>query len=223
MAGSDSSTLTTGSGSFANGKKPSPTAAIKSRSSACRTPAPASAWSWPRRPCCSTAPGPSAATSAASSTSRIAKRPKTPYCASEARLQGILDNTPAMIYVKDLDGRFLLVNRRCEEVFRLSTSRFNGSSPRDLFPTAVADQWLATDRTVIETDRPIQVEESLPQADGTQTYLTVKFPIHDAAGAPRRSAESRRISASRSRSARHSKPSRKCCATRSSCRSRNDN
>ncbi len=102
--------------------------------------------------------------------------------ASEARLQGILDNTPSMVYLKDLEGRFLLVNRRCEEVFRRPGSAFIGRHPSDLLPAEIAEQWLANDRAVMETGRPIQAEESVPHADGTQTYLTVKFPIHDASG-----------------------------------------
>ena len=37
--------------------------------------------------------------------------------ASEERLQAIIDNSPALIIVKDLQHRYLLVNRRWEELF----------------------------------------------------------------------------------------------------------
>ena len=39
---------------------------------------------------------------------------------SQQLLQAIVDNSQAVLYVKDLDGRYLLVNRRFEEIFRLA-------------------------------------------------------------------------------------------------------
>ena len=102
--------------------------------------------------------------------------------ASEARLQGILDNTTAVIYLKDLEGRYLLVNRRWMELFGMRDSDVAGRTAQELYPKDVAATLLANDRTVIETGEPLEVEETVPQADGLHTYITVKFPIRDAAG-----------------------------------------
>ncbi|MBI3837865.1 MAG: PAS domain-containing protein [Planctomycetia bacterium] len=99
--------------------------------------------------------------------------------ASEARLHGILDNTTALVYLKDLEGRHLVVNRRCEELFKM---RFVGQTVHDLFPRDIAEQWEAHDRTVVQTGNPIQVEEKVPHDDGLHTYIVVKFPIKDING-----------------------------------------
>jgi GAF domain-containing protein len=63
------------------------------------------------------------------------KRAELARVESEQRLQAILDNSAAVIFVKDLQGRYLLVNRRYEEVFHItkrtwSVVRITTSSPR---------------------------------------------------------------------------------------------
>jgi PAS domain-containing protein len=52
---------------------------------------------------------------------------------SEERLQAILDNSPAVIYMKDTEGRFLSVNRQFESLFRLSKAEIIGKRNGDLF------------------------------------------------------------------------------------------
>jgi PAS domain S-box-containing protein len=102
---------------------------------------------------------------------------------SEARLQGILDNTTALIHLKDLDSRYLLVNRRWEQLFDIKREQFVGRTARDFFPSEIAAAWEINDRKVIETCQPIRVEEIAPHKDRNHTYLAVKFPIKDARGA----------------------------------------
>ena len=103
--------------------------------------------------------------------------------ASEARLQGILGNSPALIYLKDLQGRFLLINRCCEEMWNTTSEQIRGQLPESLFPAEVVAVWRANDSVVIASGHAVQVEESVPLDDGTQTFLTAKFPIYDASGA----------------------------------------
>ena len=103
---------------------------------------------------------------------------------SEARLQGILDNTTALIYLKDLQSRHLVVNQRCEEVFHVKTEQFVGRTASELFSKdrKITREWEAHDRQVIETGQPIRVEESVLHDDGLHTYIAVKFPIKDPQG-----------------------------------------
>lgn len=96
------------------------------------------------------------------------------------RFQAIMDNTLAIIYVKDLQGRFLLVNKRFEE---LSThGPVIGKSDVDLFPAEVVAQIQANDQKVRDTRKPFEFEEIVPQSDGLHTYVAVKFPIFDQTG-----------------------------------------
>ena len=50
---------------------------------------------------------------------------------SEERLQSILDNSPAVIYVKDASGRYLLVNRRYETLFHATRAAIIGKTDYD--------------------------------------------------------------------------------------------
>ena len=100
--------------------------------------------------------------------------------ASEKRLQAILDNTSAVIYLKDLQGRFLMVNRRFEELS--SQRQVVGKTDADLFPRHVGEVIQANDRQVMDAGKPMEFEELVPLSDGLHTYIAVKFPIFDATG-----------------------------------------
>ncbi len=41
---------------------------------------------------------------------------------SEAHLKAIVDNTPDIIFMKNLEGRYLLINKKCEEVLGLNSA-----------------------------------------------------------------------------------------------------
>jgi PAS domain S-box-containing protein len=101
---------------------------------------------------------------------------------SEERLWGILDNTSAVVYLKDIEGRFILVNRRFEELFHLQRGQTAGKTDHHLFPKAMADAFRANDLRVINAGAPIEMEEVAPLDDGLHTYISVKFPIKDEHG-----------------------------------------
>ncbi|MBI4642161.1 MAG: PAS domain S-box protein, partial [Deltaproteobacteria bacterium] len=94
-------------------------------------------------------------------------------------IASILKYTPAVIYIKDRDGRYTLINPRFEKLFGLSQEEVRGKTDYDIFPKETADQLKANDSKVLATKVCQQVEEQIPQADGLHTYLSVKFPIYD--------------------------------------------
>lgn len=100
---------------------------------------------------------------------------------SERRLQAILDNTAAVIFLKDLEGRYLLVNRRHEQLFHTSLSRVVGRTDYEIFP-AEAEQFRSHDRAVLEAGRPLTIEETVRQEDGVHTYVALKFPLQEPDG-----------------------------------------
>lgn len=102
---------------------------------------------------------------------------------NESRLQAILDNTTAMVFMRDLQGRYLLVNRRWEELFDLPLAKVVGRKPHELLEAGLADRFIAQDQQVAETAQAVRIEETIPEADGIHTYVTAKFPIFDGAGA----------------------------------------
>lgn len=99
---------------------------------------------------------------------------------SQRLLQGIIDNSSAMIFVKDLQGRFLLVNRRCRELFHIVP----GLTVYDLFPKERADVFHASDQMAIAAGTAVEAEEEAPQEDGVHTYISIKAPLHDEEGRP---------------------------------------
>jgi PAS domain-containing protein len=58
---------------------------------------------------------------------------------SQQLLQAIIDNSQAVVYVKDLEGRYLLVNRRFEEIFGLARDTILGQSDHHIFAKETAD------------------------------------------------------------------------------------
>lgn len=101
---------------------------------------------------------------------------------SEARLSDIIDNTSAMIYVKDLEGRFVLVNREFERLFGIKATELVGKTSRDIFPEDMAAPFEARDQEVLDTGKPIKVEEGAFVGGDHRTYVSVKFPLRDAQG-----------------------------------------
>ncbi len=103
---------------------------------------------------------------------------------SEQRLEAILDNTTAVIYMKDLEGRYVLVNRRFGELFETSQEKMVGRTDYEVFPKEMADAFRANDKRVLETGTQAEFEELAPHEDGPHTYISLKFPLLDSAGKP---------------------------------------
>ena len=101
---------------------------------------------------------------------------------SDRELQSILDNSTAVIQVKDVSGRYLRINRRFEEIFGLDRSEILGKTDHELFPREIADRFRANDLEVMHASRPLEFEETAPHQDGLHDYISIKFPLYDDAG-----------------------------------------
>ncbi|MEW5858894.1 MAG: PAS domain S-box protein, partial [Cyanobacteriota bacterium] len=101
---------------------------------------------------------------------------------SQERLEAIIDNYTAVIYLKDLEGRYILVNRQYELLFHKTKEQVIGKTDYDFFSKDMADAFRANDRKVIETGIALELEEVVPQDDGLHTYLSVKFPLKNSTG-----------------------------------------
>jgi PAS domain S-box-containing protein len=94
----------------------------------------------------------------------------------------IIEHTSAVIYVKDLDFKYLLVNRQFEQLFEVSCESIIGLSDFDIFPDELANVFRQNDGYVARTGESIKREEIAPHSDGPHTYLSVKFPLRDDSG-----------------------------------------
>ncbi len=98
-------------------------------------------------------------------------------------INSILRYTPDVVSIKDLDGRYTLINTCFEQILGLSSDQVSGKSDADLFPATLARQFRENDLKVLRERRSFQFEEQIPHRDGTtHFYLSVKFPVYDADG-----------------------------------------
>ena len=102
---------------------------------------------------------------------------------SEARLQQILNNATAVVSVKDTEGRFLFVNRQWERLFHVGQTDAVGRTEREMLPEEIAKTYRDNDLLVLQRNAPMEFEETAPLDDGVHTYISIKFPLHDANGA----------------------------------------
>ncbi|MDR2838177.1 MAG: EAL domain-containing protein [Azonexus sp.] len=103
--------------------------------------------------------------------------------ASEANLRALLDNLPHVAWLKDREGRYILINKAFADFFHVADVKdIVGKTDFDLIPQALAEKYRADDDEVMTTHRRMHVEEYVAEA-GLDTWLeTYKTPIIDARG-----------------------------------------
>ena len=99
-------------------------------------------------------------------------------------LESIVDNAPAHIYLKDLDSRFLLVNRTLRERLRAFVDDPIGAPSFVHFPPEVAARFARQDADVVRTRSVVEneVDVAAPGEDA-RIYRVTKFPVFDDDGA----------------------------------------
>lgn len=102
---------------------------------------------------------------------------------SEEKLKSILDNATAIVYVKDIPGRYTFINKQFEKLFNVKRGEVKGKTDYDLFPKEMADAFRVNDLHVLEAKSPLEFDEVAPHENGLHTYISIKFPLCDSAGA----------------------------------------
>ena len=102
---------------------------------------------------------------------------------SEDRFRSFMDNTPAVAYIKNEEGRYLYVNKPLRTYLQgeLNNTLWHDKTDFDLWPDQ-ASQIRLHDRVVQETKETIIVEETTTMPDGVHRWLSLKFPLTDSAG-----------------------------------------
>lgn len=97
-------------------------------------------------------------------------------------IKNILDNSPSVIYAKDTQGKYITVNKRYEQLFKITNEKIVGKTDYNIFPKEMADAFKENDQKVIKNNKVLMLEEQAPHDDGVHTYISVKFPLHSKEG-----------------------------------------
>ncbi|MCP5084487.1 MAG: PAS domain-containing protein [Alphaproteobacteria bacterium] len=97
---------------------------------------------------------------------------------NRARFEGMAQNSPALICLKDLDGRYIFANRMFQELHGLTPDQIIGRTVYDLFDQEIADPLHVHDQRVVEAGAVVEREQVVSTVDGNRIFMEIKFPIH---------------------------------------------
>ena len=97
-------------------------------------------------------------------------------------LEGLMRYSSVILFVKNAEGRYLAVSDGWEAVTGTSSGQTLQRDDVTLFGPEVGGAFREADLAVMESDRPMQIEESLHKADGTEYFISTKFPLRNTNG-----------------------------------------
>jgi len=101
--------------------------------------------------------------------------------AAERLLRQVIDADPSLVFVKDRDGRFVLVNKAVADIYGTTVDAQVGKTDADFNPNkGEVEHFLRDDRAVMDSRRPkVVAEESVtnPATGATRWFQTVKVPL----------------------------------------------
>lgn len=112
----------------------------------------------------------------------IAREKTRSLSKSQNLLQGIVENSPALISMKDLEGRYIFVNWAWYNLFSTTSDEVNGKTDLQLFPADIAGRFMDNDRKALESAKPLDIEEVVLLNDGIHYYQSTKFAVRDGDG-----------------------------------------
>lgn len=107
------------------------------------------------------------------------KRAEAETRAKDRQLSAILKNSPQLVFLKDLDGRYTVIGDSFRFVARCDPI---GKRAHDVFPKEIADVEAEVDRRVMNEKAVVEDEITIQHPDGPHTYLSVNFPFTDESG-----------------------------------------
>ena len=99
-------------------------------------------------------------------------------------LVGVVNQTGAFIYSKDLNGSYTYANQLVLDLMGLSLPELIGKQDHDFFDEASCIKLAANDSLVLEQGKTIEIEESnvVRETGETRVYMSVKKPLRDSDG-----------------------------------------
>jgi len=101
---------------------------------------------------------------------------------SRLLLQAVIDNVPAMIYMKDREGRYLFVNKTWSKITGFNQAELAGKRASDVLPDDTARRLAEADAEVLDSGEPRTSEEQFVIDGVAHDFIVVKTPIRDSDG-----------------------------------------
>ena len=99
------------------------------------------------------------------------------------RQQAILDNIPDLVWLKDVEHRYIIVNKAFGQACGLSPGELIGRTACDIWPADLAEKYRHDDALVAASGTRRLLEEPLEYSTGERKWVeTIKLPVMDSAG-----------------------------------------
>jgi PAS domain S-box-containing protein len=115
----------------------------------------------------------------------IAQRKRTEVALQESKeqFQVFMENSPAIAFMKDEQGRYVFSNKALERVFGKSPADLVGRSSSDWLPMEVAKKLSENDALVLFHDKTFEFIETILTPEGdSRDFLIFKFPLKNSSG-----------------------------------------
>jgi len=111
------------------------------------------------------------------------KRSEEELRTTQAFFNSFMDNSPAVAFMKDSEGRYVYVNKPFERLFGQKLTFLEGRTSFDWLPRELAEETHHHDLKILQSGKPEEIVETVPTEDGTlHHWLVFKFPTIDYAG-----------------------------------------
>ena len=101
---------------------------------------------------------------------------------SSSLLRTVMNSTTSFVHVRDLEGRYLYVNKEYETVFHCTNAEVAGKSYADVLPLELAKHVWESERAIIDTGTTLHTETIVQREDGPHVYLVIRSPLLDENG-----------------------------------------
>ncbi len=98
---------------------------------------------------------------------------------SRRDMQAVMDNYPAVISIRNIEGRFTFINQQFEILYNTSRHNVLDKTLDDIFNTEISNRISTNDTQVMDVGHALQYEEDIQLNDHLHNYLSIKFPLFD--------------------------------------------
>ncbi|WP_129630565.1 PAS domain-containing protein [Candidatus Oscillochloris fontis] len=101
------------------------------------------------------------------------------YAETRRILEGIVNNSPTVIYVKDPNNRLILVNTTYAAVMGRTVEDLIGRTEDELFPADLVASWRESDRQLFASGQPMHFPNTFSINGEAREFISVQFPLYD--------------------------------------------